>query len=79
MRRRHFPLGGVFQQPLEGRSSPHREAHIEPDRLLIYRVVGNELRLVRPCSQSELFREKSPLDRKSFTPHSEMGHSAHVF
>lgn len=35
----------------------YREAHIEPDWLLIYRVVGNELRLVRTGSHADLFAE----------------------
>ena len=35
----------------------YREAHIEPDWLLIYRITGNELRLVRTGSHSDLFRE----------------------
>ena len=33
----------------------HRECHIEPDWLLIYRVVGKELRLERTGSHSDLF------------------------
>jgi mRNA interferase YafQ len=31
--------------------------HIEPDWLLIYRVVGNELQLARTGSHSDLFEE----------------------
>jgi len=35
----------------------HRECHIKPDLLLIYRTVGDDvLRLVRLGSHSELFR-----------------------
>ena len=43
--------------PLRGNWRGHREIHIEPDWLLIYRVEGNELRLVRTGSHSELFKE----------------------
>ena len=56
----------IRQEPLTARSLDHplrgiwkgyREAHIEPDWLLVYRVTGNELRLVRTGSQADLFRE----------------------
>lgn len=40
---------------LKGNYSNHRECHIEPDWLLIYRVIENELVLVRTGSHSELF------------------------
>ena len=54
----------IRQEPLTARSLDHplrgiwkgyREAHIEPDWLLIYRVAGNELRLVRTGSHADLF------------------------
>lgn len=48
-RYRDHPLRGIWQR--------HREVHIEPDWLLIYRVVGDELRLVRTGSHADLFRE----------------------
>ena len=56
----------IRQEPLTARSLDHplrgiwkgyREAHIEPDWLLIYRVAGNELRLVRTGSHADLFKE----------------------
>ena len=56
----------IPQEPLTARSLDHplrgiwkgyREAHIEPDWLLIYRVAGNELRLVRTGSHADLFKE----------------------
>ncbi|MCE2453835.1 MAG: type II toxin-antitoxin system YafQ family toxin [Nitrospinae bacterium] len=56
----------IRQEPLRARNLDHplrgvwrgyREAHIEPDWLLIYRITGNELRLVRTGSHSDLFRE----------------------
>ena len=42
---------------LAGRWSGHRECHIEPDWLLIYRIEGNNLILVlaRTGSHSDLF------------------------
>jgi len=45
-----------LDHPLRGIWRGYREAHIEPDWLLIYRVTGNELRLVRTGSHSDLFR-----------------------
>ena len=56
----------IRQEPLTARSLDHplrgiwkgyREAHIEPDWLLVYRVTGNELRLVRTGSHADLFKE----------------------
>lgn len=43
--------------PLRGDWQGYREIHIEPDWLLIYRVEGEELRLVRTGSHADLFRE----------------------
>lgn len=34
-----------------------RDAHIEPDWLLIYRIVGDELQLVRTGSHADIFDE----------------------
>ena len=42
--------------PLRGPWSGYREAHIEPDWLLIYRVTGDELQLVRTGSHADLFK-----------------------
>lgn len=41
--------------PLAGNWQHHRECHIEPDWLLIYRVLGNDVHLVRTGSHSDLF------------------------
>jgi mRNA interferase YafQ len=41
--------------PLKGVWKGYRDAHIEPDWLLIYRVVGDELHLVRTGSHADLF------------------------
>ena len=42
---------------LRGIWKGYREAHIEPDWLLIYSAKGNELHLVRTGTHSDLFRE----------------------
>jgi mRNA interferase YafQ len=41
--------------PLRGIWTGYRDAHIEPDWLLIYRVAGDELQLVRTGSHADLF------------------------
>ena len=43
--------------PLKGDWRSCRDAHIEPDWLLIYRVVADELHLVRTGSHADLFDE----------------------
>ena len=43
--------------PLKGDWKGYRDAHIEPDWLLIYRVVGDELQLVRTGTHADLFDE----------------------
>ena len=43
--------------PLRGIWKGYREVHIEPDWLLIYRIEGSELHLVRTGSHSDLFKE----------------------
>lgn len=55
---RQTPLPARFRDhPLRGNWQGHREIHIEPDWLLIYRVKGDELRLVRTGSHADLFKE----------------------
>ena len=50
------PLPERYQDhPLKGNWKGYRDAHIEPDWLLIYRVVGNELRLARTGTHADLF------------------------
>ena len=46
-----------LDHPLRGIWKGYREAHIEPDWLLIYRIEGNELYLIRIGSHSDLFTE----------------------
>lgn len=41
--------------PLIGNWKGYRECHLQPDWLLIYRVVSDELQLVRTGSHAELF------------------------
>jgi mRNA interferase YafQ len=48
-RHRDHPLRGIWKG--------HREAHIEPDWLVVYRVKGSDLHLVRTGTHSDLFRE----------------------
>lgn len=56
----------IAQEPLSARSRDHplrgtwkgyREVHIESNWLLIYRVVKDELHLVRSGSHADLFKE----------------------
>ncbi|RZT91077.1 mRNA interferase YafQ [Advenella incenata] len=52
------PLPERYQDhPLKGQWSGYRDAHIEPDWLLIYRVKGDELQLIRTGTHSDLFDE----------------------
>ena len=41
--------------PLKGEWEGYRDFHIEPDWIVIYRVVGNLLRLERTGTHAELF------------------------
>ena len=43
--------------PLRGNWSGYRDAHIEPDWLLLYRVMSDELQLARTGSHADLFHE----------------------
>ena len=43
--------------PLKGDWKGYRDAHIEPDWLLIYRIGGSELHLLRTGSHADLFSE----------------------
>ncbi|HEY0087249.1 MAG TPA: type II toxin-antitoxin system YafQ family toxin [Candidatus Lokiarchaeia archaeon] len=40
---------------LTGNYKNHRECHIEPDWLLIYRIIGKEIFFIRTGSHPELF------------------------
>ena len=45
------------EQRLIGEWNDHRDCHIEPDWILIYRITKNELILERTGSHSELFKK----------------------
>ena len=56
----------IEQEPLSDRSRDHplrgtwkgyREVHIEPNWLLVYRIVEDQLHLVRTGSHADLFKE----------------------
>ena len=49
-----LPLGNK-DHPLKGTLKDCRECHIEPDWLLIYRIEGSELCLVRTGNHADLF------------------------
>jgi len=42
--------------PLRGDYAACRDCHIEPDWILIYRIDGNELHLIRTGTHADLFR-----------------------
>jgi mRNA interferase YafQ len=42
---------------LRGRHGERRDCHIEPDWVLIYAVVGDEIRLVRTGTHADLFKK----------------------
>ncbi|SHM23911.1 type II toxin-antitoxin system mRNA interferase toxin, RelE/StbE family [Vreelandella subglaciescola] len=52
------PLPDAYQDhALRGNWKGYRDAHIEPDWLLLYRVDGDELQLARMGSHTDLFQE----------------------
>lgn len=51
------PLPESYQDhPLRGNWNGYRDAHIEPDWLLLYRVDGDDLYLTRTGSHADLFQ-----------------------
>ena len=44
-----------YDHPLTGEWKQHRECHLEPDWLVIYKVDGDDLYLVRTGTHSDLF------------------------
>ncbi len=51
-------LDGKYREhPLKGDYAGHRECHITPDWLLIYRVTDRELVLDRTGTHSDLFKK----------------------
>ena len=52
------PLPERYQDhPLKGQWANYRDAHIEPDWLLIYRIDGAELHLVRTGTHADLLEK----------------------
>jgi mRNA interferase YafQ len=52
------PLPEAYQDhPLRGNWKGYRDAHIEPDWLLLYRVDDDELQLARTGTHADLFQE----------------------
>jgi mRNA interferase YafQ len=50
------PLPVRFKDhPLSGEWKHHRDCHIEPDWLLLYKIDANDLYLVRTGSHADLF------------------------
>ena len=43
--------------PLKGEWTGYRDAHIEPDWLLVYRISGDEVELVRTGTHADIFEE----------------------
>ncbi len=60
---RRTPLAAShLDHPLGGPWKGYREIHIEPDWLLIYRVTGDDLHLVRTGSHTDLFDSWTQFD-----------------
>ncbi|MDP1610068.1 MAG: type II toxin-antitoxin system YafQ family toxin [Sulfuritalea sp.] len=52
------PLSAIYlDHPLKGSWSGFRDAHIEPDWLLIYKVMGDVVRFERTGRHADLFDE----------------------
>ena len=52
------PLPESYQDhPLRGNWKGYRDAHIEPDWLLLYRMDGEEVQLARTGTHADLFQE----------------------
>ena len=52
------PLHETYQDhPLRGNRKGYRDAHIEQDWLLLYRVAGEELQLARTGTHADFFQE----------------------
>jgi len=42
--------------PLQGKYAGARDCHVGPDWILIYAIVGDEVRLIRTGTHSDLFK-----------------------
>jgi mRNA interferase YafQ len=43
--------------PLRGKYAGARDCHVEPDWVLIYAIIGEELRLLRTGTHADLFKK----------------------
>ena len=48
---------GYLDHPLRGSWQGFRDLHVEPDWILIYRVVGQEIQFARSGTHADLFDE----------------------
>ncbi len=52
------PLPGIYlDHPLKGDWKSFRDAHIEPDWLLIYKIEGDDVRFERTGRHADIFEE----------------------
>ncbi|MGD0610841.1 MAG: type II toxin-antitoxin system YafQ family toxin [Anaerolineales bacterium] len=51
------PKGQYKDHPLRGSYTGARDCHVEPDWVLIYAIVGEELRLLRTGTHADLFKK----------------------
>ena len=49
--------GQYKDHPLRGDYTGARDCHVEPDWVLIYAIVGEELRLLRTGTHADLFKK----------------------
>jgi mRNA interferase YafQ len=49
--------GQYKDHPVRGRFAGARDSHVEPDWVLIYAIVGEELRLLRTGTHADLFKK----------------------
>ncbi|WP_419659443.1 type II toxin-antitoxin system YafQ family toxin [Desulfosarcina variabilis] len=54
---KHILEQNYRDHPLSGNWKDHRDCHIEPDWLLIYRITSEDLYLERTGSHSDLFKK----------------------
>lgn len=52
----HLPLPSIYKDhPLQGNYKGYRDAHLEPDWILIYKITDDLLRFERTGTHSDLF------------------------
>ena len=55
--KRRKDIAGYLDHPLKGGWKGFRDAHIEPDWLLIYKIAGDVVRFERKGRHTDLFNE----------------------